>query len=240
MRPAVGALDLSVLLAALQGDRPQSLAFGRLCHTCCGDRREQRRRNPALIGLSSQDVSRKRESPCKTPAEALDTCVPHAIRQPLAVADQPADSASGPMRPEVEHAQVAQLVEQRIENPRVGGSNPPLGTTPFKNLACNPPRGMWRHAACERLAPRRFATPRAGPKFNSSGVRRASLSNPKGPRRSLRLRSSAEARRRLWTCLRCRPGDGAARRGSGFVVSQLSASTEARPFGPRPLGNVAG
>ena len=29
-------------------------------------------------------------------------------------------------------AQVAQLVEQRIENPRVGGSNPPLGTTfPF-------------------------------------------------------------------------------------------------------------
>ena len=25
-------------------------------------------------------------------------------------------------------AQIAQLVEQRIENPRVGGSNPPLGT----------------------------------------------------------------------------------------------------------------
>jgi hypothetical protein len=25
-------------------------------------------------------------------------------------------------------AQVAQLVEQRTENPRVGGSNPPLGT----------------------------------------------------------------------------------------------------------------
>ncbi len=35
-------------------------------------------------------------------------------------------------------AQVAQLVEQRIENPRVGGSIPPLGTTSFKffsNLA---------------------------------------------------------------------------------------------------------
>ena len=27
-------------------------------------------------------------------------------------------------------AWVAQLVEQRIENPRVGGSNPPPGTTP--------------------------------------------------------------------------------------------------------------
>ena len=26
------------------------------------------------------------------------------------------------------NAQVAQLVEQRTENPRVGGSNPPLGT----------------------------------------------------------------------------------------------------------------
>jgi hypothetical protein len=28
-------------------------------------------------------------------------------------------------------AQVAQLVEQRTENPRVGGSNPPLGTTTY-------------------------------------------------------------------------------------------------------------
>ena len=30
-----------------------------------------------------------------------------------------------------EHAQVAQSVEQRTENPRVGGSIPPLGTTFF-------------------------------------------------------------------------------------------------------------
>ena len=29
-------------------------------------------------------------------------------------------------------AQVAQLVEQRTENPRVGGSNPPLGTIKSK------------------------------------------------------------------------------------------------------------
>ena len=29
-------------------------------------------------------------------------------------------------------AQVAQLVEQRTENPRVGGSIPPLGTTFFE------------------------------------------------------------------------------------------------------------
>ena len=30
-------------------------------------------------------------------------------------------------------AQVAQLVEQRTENPRVGGSIPPLGTTNYIN-----------------------------------------------------------------------------------------------------------
>ncbi len=32
-------------------------------------------------------------------------------------------------------AQVAQLVEQRTENPRVGGSIPPLGTNYIKGLA---------------------------------------------------------------------------------------------------------
>ncbi|VXC95425.1 hypothetical protein PSEUDO8Z_60087 [Pseudomonas sp. 8Z] len=32
-------------------------------------------------------------------------------------------------------AQVAQSVEQGIENPRVGGSIPSLGTINFKNLA---------------------------------------------------------------------------------------------------------
>jgi hypothetical protein len=32
-------------------------------------------------------------------------------------------------------ARVAQLVEQRIENPRVGGSNPPPGTIIFNGLA---------------------------------------------------------------------------------------------------------
>ena len=32
-------------------------------------------------------------------------------------------------------AQVAQLVEQRTENPRVGGSIPPLGTILFNDLS---------------------------------------------------------------------------------------------------------
>lgn len=35
-------------------------------------------------------------------------------------------------------AQVAQLVEQRTENPRVGGSNPPLGTTHAKASLVTP------------------------------------------------------------------------------------------------------
>jgi hypothetical protein len=36
-----------------------------------------------------------------------------------------------------DYAQVAQLVEQRTENPRVGGSNPPLGTTFPRYLRLN-------------------------------------------------------------------------------------------------------
>ncbi len=34
-------------------------------------------------------------------------------------------------------AQIAQSVEQRIENPRVGGSIPPLGTTILETLISN-------------------------------------------------------------------------------------------------------
>ena len=39
----------------------------------------------------------------------------------------------------VEYAQVAQLVEQWTENPRVGGSNPPLGTIYFLNMLRSEP-----------------------------------------------------------------------------------------------------
>tara|TARA_B100000965_G_scaffold374983_1_gene366727 strand:+ start:49 stop:402 length:354 start_codon:yes stop_codon:yes gene_type:complete len=46
-----------------------------------------------------------------------------------------ADAAAG-------HAQVAQLVEQRIENPRVGGSNPPLGTIFSEAVAAGPIRAI--------------------------------------------------------------------------------------------------
>ena len=47
-------------------------------------------------------------------------------------------------------AQIAQLVEQRIENPRVRGSNPRLGTIKINNLAHT---GLNFHVAscCNRL-----------------------------------------------------------------------------------------
>ena len=45
-------------------------------------------------------------------------------------------SAGRDMQPvPAKNAQVAQLVEQRTENPRVGGSIPPLGTIFFNGLA---------------------------------------------------------------------------------------------------------
>ena len=40
------------------------------------------------------------------------------------------------------HGQVAQLVEQRIENPRVDGSIPPLATNKIKHLAQPHPLGF--------------------------------------------------------------------------------------------------
>ncbi len=43
-----------------------------------------------------------------------------------------------------EHAQIAQLVEQRIENPRVGGSIPPLGTIILKD-----PAQRWVFCFCQ-------------------------------------------------------------------------------------------
>ena len=48
-------------------------------------------------------------------------------------------SERGSPRTTRKHAQIAQLVEQRIENPRVAGSIPALGTTlppDFARLSC--------------------------------------------------------------------------------------------------------
>ena len=48
-------------------------------------------------------------------------------------------TAPGSEQKQFKYAQVAQSVEQRIENPRVGGSIPPLGTiTKFPKLQNRP------------------------------------------------------------------------------------------------------
>ena len=56
--------------------------------------------------------------PCAARRQRLDRCGAISYKA----------RPSGGFRPPVWDAQVAQSVEQRTENPRVGGSNPPLGT----------------------------------------------------------------------------------------------------------------
>jgi hypothetical protein len=63
--------------------------------------------------------------PCPTPETALACCVATALS---GAKNACKDAGHAPVD---HHAQVAQLVEQRIENPRVGGSIPPLGTISF-------------------------------------------------------------------------------------------------------------
>ena len=66
----------------------------------------------------------------KTAKRVLDSVFQDGITRSLSVLEKsftdklfgPALAANGP------DARIAQLVEQRIENPRVGGSNPPPGT----------------------------------------------------------------------------------------------------------------
>ena len=55
----------------------------------------------------------------------------HGILKPCRAARQARFSCYNPRA--FADAQVAQLVEQRTENPRVGGSIPPLGTIDFLN-----------------------------------------------------------------------------------------------------------
>ncbi len=64
--------------------------------------------------------------------QALDRPESRAITRPLPVAaNASARMISGSPSSAEASAQLAQLVEQRIENPRVRGSNPRLGTTHF-------------------------------------------------------------------------------------------------------------
>src|SRR5690349_9674477 len=88
-------------------------------------------------------------------------------------------------------AQVAQLVEQGTENPRVGGSNPSLGTILPKNFTDLPEPasagGKWflTQPGCERVGTleRGPARHRRAPwrARKASAIRVAKVSSPRGP-----------------------------------------------------------
>ena len=77
-------------------------------------------------GGSASPPGRRPAPPCR-PAEPLDSAKTVLYKAP-------------PSRPRP--AQVAQSVEQRTENPRVGGSIPPLGTIHFNRLAGMTPAAL--------------------------------------------------------------------------------------------------
>ena len=62
-------------------------------------------------------------------------------REPMGYTSRPCLAPAG--RCLRQHGQVAQLVEQRIENPRVGGSIPPLATIQINDLAHPHPVGFF-------------------------------------------------------------------------------------------------
>src|SRR5882757_3459291 len=92
-----------------------------------------------------------------------------ATRLRTPTADDWTGQGASPIDAALKSAWVAQLVEQRIENPRVGGSNPPPGTTfPIENRAPAvlnlPPR---RHFPIENRVSAARSPSRALPAFSS-------------------------------------------------------------------------
>ena len=71
---------------------------------------------------------RKADKNCDT---VLDSAKFNAITHPLPAGTNTASNK----QTLVTDARIAQLVEQRIENPRVGGSNPPPGTIQFSTAS---------------------------------------------------------------------------------------------------------
>src|SRR5690606_34354699 len=118
-----GARLLSLLFEALQGHRPSPLAVGRLCDSRGRARLGRRRGNliaqgrPAGLAAGRSRGCSQAPIFCATPLDTFQTVAYKAVTSRAA-------PVSGPVR----LARIAQLVEQRIENPRVGGSNPPPGT----------------------------------------------------------------------------------------------------------------
>jgi hypothetical protein len=72
-----------------------------------------------------RSASRRMAGMC---GERSDGAAAFGDREPMGYTSRPCLAPAG--RCLRQHGQVAQLVEQRIENPRVGGSIPPLATIP--------------------------------------------------------------------------------------------------------------
>lgn len=151
----------SLLFRSLPQGRPEPLALRRLCHS--GRRSCRRRiRRPARHPLSAdraeadggtradpQPVPRPRTAQGRPPSSPIrrrrpldfESRIKSQLSAPRLWTSPPPThynpATSGPDRHGPGHgAQVAQLVEQRIENPRVGGSTPSLGTiTPNLSFA---------------------------------------------------------------------------------------------------------
>ncbi len=137
MRQAFGARNLSILLDALQECRPEPLAVRQLPDS--GARRRGRRsarrqrqglsslgKRPAVLPVNRPPNAGHPDFPCYNPPafERRFYAFKRPCMPPCMTAGSPGSSG----------------VEQRTENPRVGGSIPPLGTI-FQTLNSNPASG---------------------------------------------------------------------------------------------------
>ena len=115
----------------------------------CGVFHQIYQADAAVSGRLTGFIRHCRKSFEKFRTAVLDSPELSAITHALPADCQPRrfDGPSGPAGAVKRDAQVAQLVEQRIENPRVGGSIPPLGTNKIKHLAEYSRKNVLQHVA---------------------------------------------------------------------------------------------
>jgi hypothetical protein len=132
MRACVDPRQLSLLLRTVPSGRSQSVVGRQLRHSGHRSRGQSGRRFRRPWLSRSAVFPRIRKNSKKGAGQCLSrwyNALAFGVGEVLhRQASGPALVAHGP------DARIAQLVEQRIENPRVGGSNPPPGTTSSSRL----------------------------------------------------------------------------------------------------------
>ena len=132
MRACVDPQQLSLLLRTVPSGRSQSVVGRQLRHSGHRSRGQSGRRFRRPWLSRSAVFPRIRKNSKKGAGQCLSrwyNALAFGVGEVLhRQASGPALVAHGP------DARIAQLVEQRIENPRVGGSNPPPGTTSSSRL----------------------------------------------------------------------------------------------------------